>query len=866
MNYKYLRLRIQTFRREYFDNSNLWLKQSCSWIWKFSLDNLKFLYLGEINQIKYLSNTVRQQKEYIDFIQSKPSITNKNKVVDRRPDDLSTQEKVLKLVFITLLLPLSFLFYWIRRFIRIVMGKQFQLVVSKIYPTEDMVLDTKYEGKTHSIYLIPKDTRIFPRGLVVFKFKLKVNEDTAAPYLKIDPGAGFSSEYTIALPYDKNTDEQELLLELPPYCKLLQLEMSPVAINFLIKDVIVKETNFFNAAWYLKTKFNFGISDILHALFIRKLPGVQRTRADKSSYADWQHAYSCLYKDDKTAINNHIKTLNDPPLFSLFLNIDSEYPELLEQCIKSLQNQLYQKWELLVTTKQSPDAHVTFVLNNYERNDERVKIIIDKNTSPITYDFTNALQQAKGQYCIFLEYKDILTEHALYMFACNIQTNIDAKIIYSDYDHVNQYGTLSDPHFKPDWNYDFFLGKNYLQYLTCYKSDILTPALNTGITDPFTQISHLHLFLTDKLDTLEISHIPYVLLHHRKNITATENQHSNEQQHDMNAINTHLQCTNQLAAASPVKTGFWIRRTVPEPQPLISLIVLTRDRVALLSNCIQGLLEKTSYKNIEIIIVDNGSSEAATLSFMDAIAKDTRVRILKRDADFNFSELNNFAVEYANGDYIGLINNDISVIEPHWLDEMMSHIIRENVGVVGAKLLYENDTLQHAGVIIGLGGVAGHNFRHEPGHSRGYDDRLGLCQELSCVTAACLVTKKSVYQKVGGLDDLNLRIAFNDVDFCLKVRELGLKVIWTPFAELYHLESASRGSDLSKENIHRWNAEYTFMRGKWKHVLEADPFYNPNLAITDEDFSLAHPPRLIHPWERYKYILVNDTISRQKTV
>jgi GT2 family glycosyltransferase len=197
---------------------------------------------------------------------------------------------------------------------------------------------------------------------------------------------------------------------------------------------------------------------------------------------------------------------------------------------------------------------------------------------------------------------------------------------------------------------------------------------------------------------------------------------------------------------------------------------------------------------------------------------------------------------------------------------MMSHLLRDEVGVVGAKLLYENNTIQHAGVVIGLGGVAGHHFRHEPRHSRGYDDRLLLCQELSCVTAACLVTKKQIYHKVGGLDAVNVRIAFNDVDYCLKVRKLGYKVIWTPFAELYHLESASRGPDLSRENIHRWNAEYSFMRGKWEEFLDRDPFYNPNLAITDEDFSLAHPPRLVHPWERFNIIPSQDKLIPEKAV
>ncbi|NNE38419.1 MAG: glycosyltransferase family 2 protein, partial [Gammaproteobacteria bacterium] len=294
-----------------------------------------------------------------------------------------------------------------------------------------------------------------------------------------------------------------------------------------------------------------------------------------------------------------------------------------------------------------------------------------------------------------------------------------------------------------------------------------------------------------------------------------------------------------------------VQWSIPEPGPLISLIVLTRDRVSLLTDCVTGLMEGTDYKNIEIIIVDNGSEETSTLDYLDAIKQKPNVTVIREPSEYNFSRLNNIAIKHAKGDYIGLINNDISIIEPYWLHEMMGHILREDVGIVGPKLLYANNTIQHAGVIVGLGGVAGHAFRHQPHHSRGYDDRLMLTQQLSCVTAACLLTKKSIYNKVEGLNETSLKVAFNDVDYCLKVRELGYKVIWTPFATLYHLESASRSSDLSKENIGRWNSEFSYMTGKWSQVLEKDPFYNPNLTIADEDFSYSIPPRQHKPWEGY---------------
>jgi GT2 family glycosyltransferase len=545
--------------------------------------------------------------------------------------------------------------------------------------------------------------------------------------------------------------------------------------------------------------------------------------------------------------------MGSPPRFSLFISVSNDEPALLEQTLKSVVAQYYPWWHLVITCKEKPDAHITAVLNHYERNDERIVIQFDNNKAKIAKDVGEAIQTSDSIFTLFIEQGDLLTEHALYLIAYRVRKASDVQLYYSDYDHIDRHGLQSDPCFKTEWNYDLFLGKNYLQYLTAYRTETLKEILKDNKIDPFRHAAKLNLLFVESYDAGQILHLPYILMHRRRNESEIDVDTDPQLQHDKRALEGHLKRTNQTASALPVRGGFHIKRGLPEEKPLVSLIVLTRDRVALLSNCIDGLLENTSYKNIEIIIIDNGSKEESTLEYLEAIRAEERVNVLRHDIEFNFSELNNFGVKHASGDCLGLINNDISVIEPGWLDEMMGHLIRPEVGVVGARLLYENNTVQHAGVIVGLGGVAGHAFRHEPHHARGYDDRLILCQELSCVTAACILTKKDVYKEVEGLDEINLRVAFNDVDYCLKVRDKGYKVIWTPFAELYHLESASRGHDLSKDNIDRWQGEYDFMRNKWRNVLEWDPFYNPNLAITDEDFSLAQPPRLIHPWDRHGF-------------
>jgi GT2 family glycosyltransferase len=257
-----------------------------------------------------------------------------------------------------------------------------------------------------------------------------------------------------------------------------------------------------------------------------------------------------------------------------------------------------------------------------------------------------------------------------------------------------------------------------------------------------------------------------------------------------------------------------------------------------------SILEKTTYPNYEILIIDNGSDDPATLEYFAAIASDTRVRIIRDDRPFNFSALNNAAVRQAEGVVIGLINDDIEVIAPEWLSEMVSLALQPAIGAVGARLLYPNDTLQHGGVILGLGGVAGHSHKHLPRHHHGYCCRAALVQGFSAVTAACLVIRKAVYEEVGGLNETDLAIAFNDVDFCLRVREAGYRNVWTPYAELYHHESASRGRDSTRAKQTRFAREIAYMKSRWASLLLNDPAYSPNLTLNREDFSLAWPPRV----------------------
>jgi len=276
----------------------------------------------------------------------------------------------------------------------------------------------------------------------------------------------------------------------------------------------------------------------------------------------------------------------------------------------------------------------------------------------------------------------------------------------------------------------------------------------------------------------------------------------------------------------------------------VTLIIPTRNGLALLRRCVSSVLEKTDYPNYEVLIVDNGSDDRDVLEFLDRVVADRRVQVRRDDRPFNFSALNNRAVEVARGELVGLINNDIEVVNRSWLTEMVGIALQPGVGAVGARLWYPDNTLQHGGIVLGVGGVAGHSHRRLPRGADGYFNRANLIQSLSAVTAACMIIRKRIYLEAGGLDEKHLAVAFNDVDFCLKVRELGYRNVWTPYAELYHHESATRGYEDSPEKRGRFATEVAYMKQRWGNILRNDPAYSPNLTLDREDFSIAWPSRL----------------------
>jgi GT2 family glycosyltransferase len=351
----------------------------------------------------------------------------------------------------------------------------------------------------------------------------------------------------------------------------------------------------------------------------------------------------------------------------------------------------------------------------------------------------------------------------------------------------------------------------------------------------------------EQIDSLEIFHIPKVLYHwrlHDDSTSRTENSKMYAYESGEKALNEHFSRIKKEAFVNIIRPGMYrLNYQLPSPEPHITIIIPTKNQVNLLRNCIKSVLEKTTYTSFDVIIIDNGSNDPESIRFLDEVEKDKRIACIKDNRPFNYSALNNLAVSAAKGKYVCLLNNDIEVINSDWLSEMVSIASQPGIGAVGAKLYFPDEHIQHAGVILGVGGVAGHAHKFFFSKAYGYFGRAALMQEMSAVTGACMVVKKSVFLEAGGLDEINLPVAFNDVDFCLKLKKNGYRNIWTPFAELLHHESVSRGSEDTIEKQMRFQKEVNYMKTKWGSILETDPAYNPNLTLISENFELAWPPR-----------------------
>ena len=588
---------------------------------------------------------------------------------------------------------------------------------------------------------------------------------------------------------------------------------------------------------------------VIHIYHSQGYVGIKRifSASDRNNYADWIRLYDTLTEETRTILSTRIDAFSHKPLISVVMTTYNPREEWLIAAIGSVSKQIYPYWELCIADDESTDPAIRPILERYAREDDRIKVVFREQNGNISAASNSALELVTGEWVALLDHNDLLSEHALFWVADAINHNPDIRMIYSDEDKIDDVGRRGYPYFKCDWNVDLFYSHNLIKHLGVYHAGLVQKI--SGFREGFegAQDYDLALRCIEQIEAKQIYHIPRILYHWRMHPESTAQSKDVKPYAILarvRALNKHFQRQDVKAKVESVDYGYRAHYSLPDNLPLISLIIPTRNGFKLIRQCVESILNKTTYSNYEILIVDNGTDDLETLQYLDKLQSDVRIRVLRDERPFNYSALNNAAVKLAQGELLGLLNNDLEVISPEWLSEMVSIALQPRVGAVGAKLYYPNNTLQHGGAIVGLLGCCGHSHKHLLRHGRGYSDRASLIQSFSVVTAACLVIEKSIYEEVGGLNESELKVAFNDVDFCLRVRESGYRNVWTPYAELYHHESATRGCDDTPEKMARNTKEVEYIQKRWGALLLNDPAYSPNLTLDFEDFSLAWPPRV----------------------
>ncbi|MGP9765423.1 glycosyltransferase family 2 protein [Halomonas sp. AOP13-D3-9] len=565
-------------------------------------------------------------------------------------------------------------------------------------------------------------------------------------------------------------------------------------------------------------------------------------------YAHWVENTEQATNEEPLTVIAGLKTV---PFFSFVMPVtlnDLQHGEApFVATIDSLKSQSYFFWEIYIVLSSDIEDEQRRNLEHYIPSSNRINLIHSYHNQFAQLDHQGFIQ-TQGDGVMRISVGDQLANEALCKLATAWNLHPQAQLFYADEDSLGPKGKRCYPVFKPGWNPDLLLSTNYIGRLALYnrrllwqleteQSELLGNLTNPGAVDYALALTFL-MWQTTYGHAKTVCHLP-LMLYHRGAVAPRKLV----QTEAVSLVRQVLaqQVSSSKARVLPGLTADSVRVNwpIPSPEPLVSLLVPTRNGVDILRPCVDAILALTAYQNFELLILDNESDCPETLAYMKAVEKrDARVRVLKWNYPFNYSAINNFGAAQAHGSIIGLINNDIEPIDEHWLTEMVSHVCRAEIGCVGAKLYYPNGMLQHGGVILGLGDVAGHSHRFFPRQSDGYTGRLKLVQNLSAVTAACLLLRKSVFNNVGGLNETDLTIAYNDVDLCLKVREAGYRNLWTPYAELYHHESISRGADDTPKKRARWLSEVAYMRRTWADQLDNDPAYNPNLTLVHEDFSL----------------------------
>lgn len=561
---------------------------------------------------------------------------------------------------------------------------------------------------------------------------------------------------------------------------------------------------------------------------------------ENEAYEKW--IKNCEYVDEEE-MKKEMERFSYRPLFSICIPVYNVEEKWLRKCIDSIEKQYYDHWQLCMADDCSSDVQVREILREYEKKDSRIQVVYRSRNGHISEATNSALELAKGEFIVLMDNDDELAPNALFEAAKLLQNHRDADVIYSDEDKITEDGKRMGPYFKPDYCPDTLLSYNYISHLGIYRKTLVDQigGFRTGVEGA--QDYDLLLRITEKTD--RVYHIPKVLYHWRAiaGSTAMDGGQKN-----------YAYLAGQKVLEDAVKRrGYYADVKMlekilcynveffPVKEHLISIIIPTKDKADVLERCLASIYKKTKEQKFEIIIVDNNSEEEKTFALFDEYMQKDNFRVLKQPIPFNYSRLNNEAVKIARGDLLLFLNNDVEVITDRWLTLLAGEAERREIGAVGTKLLYPNNTVQHAGVVLGLWGVAGHMGTGKERDDNGYMSHLALRRNYSAVTAACLMVRRDVFEEVGGFEE-ELAVAFNDVDFCLKIREAGYRNVFLADVELYHYESLSRGKEDNTEKVARFNGEVAYMRKKWGEKLEKDPCYNPNFALRADEIRIRTSP------------------------
>lgn len=699
---------------------------------------------------------------------------------------------------------------------------------------------------------------IVPAGWYMVELEMEFPTRHLNPRFYIGTGKGFSEAQSYGFLIRPRSIRKRLLWF--PDAGSLRFDPCDLAIDFrIVKFRLVRVSErFAKSRMYRKlTGSDVSVSGQTTTLAVlektwKKYCDALEPTNHVARYEDWLAEVEPLMLPSKQTQGFESSKWRYKPVFSIILPVWNTPHALLSECINSVLNQGYPYWELCIADDASTATHIRPLLESYAVRDKRIKIVFRQENGHISEASNSALELATGDFVVLLDHDDLLASHALYMTAKEVIAHPTVQIIYSDEDKLDSIGKRCDPHFKPDFSLDTLYSLNYISHLGVYSRELVKSAGGFRKSFDGSQDYDLLLRCVARVhDHNDIRHIPHVLYHWRMVEGSTAvGHHTKAYAGDAGAaaLQEHLNELYDDVSVTPIAPGRYRPRwPLPKNLPLVSLMIPTRDGYELLERCVSSILEKSTYSNFEILIIDNQSSCKRTLDYLKTIEQKTdgRVRSIIYDDEFNFSAINNFAAKHARGSVLGLLNNDIEIISSEWLEEMVSHALRPDIGCVGGMLYYSDDTIQHAGVVLGIGGVAGHSHKYVPRGSDGYVSRLNIIQNLSAVTAAAMLVRREIYMQVDGLNETDLKVAFNDVDFCMRVQRAGYRNLWTPFAEFYHFESATRGNDVDPGKRERFALEVEYMKKHWGSDYMPDPMYNQNLTRLREDFSLADKAEIL---------------------